>query len=158
MSAHNVIVLTAAPAGRFLEGIISGTPKPGTCMQVKAATEMIGGRHTWEVFNKAADGSNYLIAVLYNNHFMGQPITAAYETGARCFMYCPIPGDELQVLVANIGGTGDSFAIGDLLMVDDTTGKAVASTGSEARTPFIVMETVAALAADRLVHVMYTGS
>ena len=54
-------------------------------------------------------------------------------------------------------GTSDAFAIGDILMVDDSTGKLVATTGSPESEPFVVMETVAALTADALVHVMFTG-
>lgn len=157
MSRHNTIVLTAAPAGRFLEGYISGTPKPGTLMQVKAGVEMIGGRHTWEVFSGSADGERTLIAILRENQLMGRTITDAYANGDRGYLYCPIPGDELQVLLANISGTGDHFAIADKLIHDSGTGKFIATTGSPESEPFIVMETLAALTADTLCHVMYTG-
>lgn len=157
MSDHNKIVLTAAPAGRFLEGIVSGTPKPGTMMQIKAATEPSGGRHTWEVFNGAADGERTLVAILLENWFLGKGPTDALANGERCQLYCPIPGDELQVLLQNQAGTGDAFAIGDKLIVDDGTGKFIATTGSPESEPFIVMETQAALTEDTLCHVMYTG-
>lgn len=157
MSIHNAIVLSGAPAGRFLEGIISGTPKPGTAVQISAGVEPVGGRLTWEVFNAAADGDQRLVCILLNNWALGKGPTDAYVSGERCFMYCPIPGDELKVLAANISGTGDSFAIGALLMIDDGTGKMIATTGSPESEPFVVMETVAALTADTLVHVMFTG-
>lgn len=157
MSVHNQIVLTGAPSGRFLEGIVSGTPKPGTCMTIKAATEPVGGRLTWEVFNRTADAKRALIAVLLNNWANGKGPTDAYVDGERCFLYCPIFGDEMKMLTANIAGTGDAFAIGDLLMVDEDTGKLIATTGSPESQPFQVMETVAALTADTLVHCIFTG-
>lgn len=157
MSIHNTIVLSAAPAGRFLEGIVSGTPKPGTMMQIKAGTEPVGGRHTWEVFNGAADGERTLVAILTEARLYGRGPDEAYVNGDRCFLYCPIPGDELQVLLQNQSGTADAFAIGDKLIVDDGTGLFIATTGSPESEPFIVMETLAGLTADTLCHVMYTG-
>lgn len=155
----NVIVVSAAPAGRFLEGHISGTPKPGTLMQIKAATEPINGRFTWEVFNGAADGERTLIAILREDELQGKDCETAYETGKRCFLYCPIPGDELLVRVAVAGtGTGDSLAIGDRLIAQDGTGLFVPTTGTPESEPFIVTETVDDVeAAGTLVQVMYTG-
>ena len=144
------------PKGKFEEGFISGTPKPGTVMQVKAATEPIGNRFTWEVFNQAADGTLAVIAVLLEKEHEGGIATDAYVTGDWGYLYFPIPGEELNMLVANIAGTGDSFAIADRMMVDDTTGKLVADS-SGASVPFIIMETSAALTADTHLRCKYTG-
>ena len=69
----------------------------------------------------------------------------------------PAAGEEINVLVANIAGTSDSFAIGDLLMVNDGDGKLIATTGSPESEPFIVLETQSAITADTLIHCMYTG-
>lgn len=158
MAKGNEIIISSNPRGQFLEGIVSGTPKPGTCMQVKAATEPEGGRFTWEVYNATADGDQRLIAVLLPNHAMGVMETTAYTTGTRCYMYCPVPGEELNMLVANIQGTSDTFAIGDLFIVDDGTGKLIATTGTPESEPFICCETVStALTADTLTHCMFTG-
>lgn len=156
----NVIVVSAAPAGRFLEGHISGTPKPGTLMQIKAATEPKNGRFTWEVFNQASDGIRGLIAILLEDDLQGKGIDDAYVDGSRCKLYCPIPGDELLVRVAAPGtGTGDSFAIGAKLMADDGTGLFVASTGAAVGSePFVVTETAAdVVSTGTLVQVMFTG-
>ena len=46
MMGTNVIVVTS-PNGRKIEGIISGTPKPGTWMQIKPSVAPINGRFTW---------------------------------------------------------------------------------------------------------------
>lgn len=156
--SNTTIVLTPEPRGRFLEGICSGTPKPGTVMQVKAATEPVGGKHTWEVYDAAADGNQRLIAVALEDALQGKTVSDAYVSGDQIFLYCPLPGDELNMLVANIAGTSDTFAIGDIMIVDDGTGKLVATTGSPESEPFVVMETVStALTADALVHCIFTG-
>ena len=157
MAIHKKIVLTGEPKGRVLEGTISGTPKPGTMMQIKAATEPVGGRLTWEVFNGTADGERTLVAILCENWFLGKDVTTAYADGERGPLYCPIMGDELLVLLQNQAGTADAFAIGDKLIVDDTTGLFIDTTGSPESEPFIIMETIAAITADTLAHVIYTG-
>lgn len=158
MSTHNSIVLSAAPAGRFLEGLIATgqTPKPGTMMMLEAATEPIGGKHSWTAYSDA-DGATGLVAILIENYFLGRDHTTAYVAEEQCRLYCPIPGDELQVLLENQSGTADAFAIGDKLMVDSGTGKFLASVYNEAE-PFIVAETIAAITADTLCHCFFTGA
>ncbi len=155
----NEILLAANPKGVFLEGTISGTPKPGTVMQVKAATEPVGGRPTFEVYNAAADGDQRLIAVLLEDHLQGKIATDAYVTGSRGFLYVPAAGEELNMLVAVSGtSTGDAQAIGDLLIVEDGTGLLVPTSSGEESEPFIVMETLTdVVAAGTLTHVMHTG-
>lgn len=156
----NVIVVTAAPHGRFLEGIVSGTPKPGVMMQVKAGVAMDArGRLTWEVFNGTADGEQTLVAILREDDLQGNDCETAYVDGTRCFLYCPIPGDELLVRVSAPGtGTGDAFSIGDKLMVNDGDGTFVATTGTPESEPFIVEEDISDVAAaGTLVLCLYTG-
>lgn len=137
--------------------LVDGTPKPGTCMTVKAATEPVNGRHTYEAYNRDGDGNRAEVAVLLEDELQGRDVTTAYTSGQHGQLYFPQPGDLLQMLVANIGGTGDSFAIGDYLMIDDGTGKLIASSSPE-NEPFVVMETTAALTADALVTCLYTGN
>ena len=157
MSAHNSIVLTAAPAGRFLEGLIATgtTPKPGTMMMLEAGVEMQSGKFFWTPFTDV-DGATGLVAILLENWFLGKGPTDAYAAEEQCRLYCPIPGDEIQVLLQNQSGTDDAFAIGDKLMVDSGTGKFLASVYNEAE-PFIVAETLAGLTADTLCHSFFTG-
>lgn len=157
MAKGNEIVVSADPRGKYLEGYVSGTPKPGTLMQIKAETEPVGGRHTWEAFNPDADGNQRIIAVLLPDQLNGKTATQAYADGDRCYLYCPIAGEDLNMLVANIAGTADAFAIGDLMIADKGTGKLIATTGSPESEPFLVMETISALTADALVWCKYTG-
>lgn len=155
----SVIVASVEPRGRFIEGIIEGTPKPGTVMQIKAATEPVNGRLTYQVYNKAADGARGQIAVLCEDRLQGKTVSDAYVTGTRGLLYFPVPGDELNMLLDDDGiGTSDDFAIGDSFMVDDGTGKLVAANGTAESEPFVLLETVAGLSADTLALCQYTGN
>jgi hypothetical protein len=157
MARGNEIIVSANPRGVFLEGIVSGTPKPGTCMQIKAATEMVNGRFTYEAYNRDADGNRYPIIVLLPDNLRGKLATEAYADGDRGFFYCPLPGEELNVLKLDVSGTADDFAIGQQLIVDDGTGKVLGTTGSPEAEPFICLETITDPTTDQLVHVMFTG-
>jgi hypothetical protein len=155
----NTIVNVGEAKGKFLEGIISGTPKPGVVMQIQAGTALKNGRLTWEVYNADADGDQRLIAVLQEDYLQGKTVTDAYVSGTRGFLYCPIMGEELNMLVAAPGtGTGDEMDIGDLLMVNDGDGILVATTGDPQNEAFIVTEPVDdVVSTGTLVRVMYTG-
>jgi len=157
MAKGSKIIITSEPKGVFMEGIVSGTPSPGTVMQIKAATEPVLGKFTWEVANTDADGNQRLVAVLLEDALQGKLATDAYTTGTRCFLYCPIPGEELNMLLANIAGTADDHAIGELLIVDDGTGLLIATTGSPESEPFVCLETVTDPTADTLARCMFTG-
>lgn len=157
MASGNEIIVSSEPRGRFTEGIVYGTPKPGTVMQIKAATAAIGGRFTWEVYTPGADGNQRPIAVLLPDHYQGRLATEAYASGERCFLYFPVAGEELNMLKGDVSGTADDFAIGDVLIVDNGTGKVIATTGTPESEPFICLETVTDPVADQLVHCMYTG-
>lgn len=133
-------------------------------MQIKAATEPdAGGRFTWEVYDKSGSGAPGLIAVLDYDFAQGKTYNDAYEDGKRGFIYIPLPGDELNMLVADLSGTGatSDFAIGDLLIPQDGTGKlidaTVSGTASYTARPFQVLETYNDMAGDTWLRVMYTG-
>ena len=153
------IVVSPHPKGRFLDGIISGTPKPGTVMQIKAATEPVAGQYTFEVYDQAADGNRPQgpIFVLREDELQGITVDTAYADGATGLLYCPLPGDELLMLFANVAGTGDDHAIGEKLIIDDGTGKLIATTGTPECEPFMCAETVTDPTADFLAHVFYSG-
>lgn len=162
-ASNNVIILNThgRPIAQ-IEGLIDGTPKPGTVMQPKAATEPVSGRHTWTAYNRDADGDRPAgpIALLLPDELTGKTVSDAYASGDRGFLWVPLAGDEANVLCLNLTGSGsgvsDVFAIGDLLIVDDGTGKCINtnSMGTVEDEPFVVMETVASISADTLVHCM----
>lgn len=160
MAKGNEILISSPHRGVFLEGIISGTDKPGTVMQVVAATEPVNGRFTWQCYNQSWDAQPGLIAVLLPNKIAGGTSTTAYTSGERCYLYCPAAGEELNMIIENVSGTADDYAIGDRLEVNDGTGKlqdAAMGTTRNYSIPFICLETITDPTADYLAHCMYTG-
>lgn len=154
MSKGQGIVISGDPSGNFREGIISGTPKPGTVMELMT-TAPVNGRFTWRVFS-AASGTRQIVAVLREDEEQGSDMTTAYVSGARGFLYVPQAGDELNMLVADVSGTGDTHTIADYMMVQTATGKLIVNSSGNS-TPFILMETVAAPVADTILWTMFTG-
>lgn len=149
MVGNDIIVNpgVAGPHGRIEPSIISGTPKPGTCMQMKAATAAVSGKFTFEVFNLAADGDPAPVAVLLSDDMIGRLVTTAYTTGTLGDIYWPCIGDELNMLVdASLG----DIAIGDKFSIDDGTGKLIA--GASAALTFQALEAVSNPSADVHVH------
>ncbi len=160
MALGNNIVIAGEPKGLFLEGYkVANTPKPGVMMQIDVSEAEVGGRWAWEVYNTAVDAESGMVAILLNDRGQGVGPTVAYVADSRCFMYCPIAGEEMNILLEDVAGTADDFAIGDRLIVDDGTGKFLATTGTShvKSEPFICLEVVTDPVADTLIRAMFTG-
>lgn len=158
MAKGTEIVLSADPKGHFGEGIVSGTPKPGTCMELVPATNPVSGRFTYRAVTRA-NGAKGPICVLLPDRLQGKLSTDAYVSGDRCFLYWPIAGEELNMLLRDTVGTGTAGEenIGDLLAVEKDTGELMAG-GALASTPFQLMEHRGVAASDELVFVTYLGN
>jgi hypothetical protein len=150
----NSILISAHPQGKFLEGVVFGTPKPGTVMSIKTPFSQ-GGWHQWEPWSYSS-GHRRLIAVLLEDNLQGKTIEDAYVSGTRCFLYVPQAGDELNMLIADVTGTADSHAVLEQLMVQTATGKLIAESSPESE-PFTLLTALAALTADVLAPCVYTG-
>lgn len=152
----NIVLNPNQERGVRLEGTISGTPKPGTCMEI-VATALVNGRPTYRVYQPGTDGEQRLVVVLDKNPFNGQLATDAYADGDHGFLYCPLPGEELNMLVADVSGTGDDHAIGDVMMIDSGTGLLIITTGSPEMESFVLLEAATDPTAAALMLAMYTG-
>lgn len=161
MARGNRIVVTAEPKGQFVQGYLGAglTPKPGTILQKQTATALKGGRETWELYNADADGGRPKgpFIVLIEDYLQGQLASTAYAAGAFAFGYIPLPGDELNLLVANIAGTADDHAVGEMLIVDDTTGLLIATTGTPETEVAQLNEAITDPTADTLAWCTWTG-
>lgn len=161
MARGNRIVVTAEPKGQFVQGYIASgqTPKPGTVVQVQTATALKGGRETWELYNADADGGRPKGAfiVLIEDYLQGMLPSVAYAAGSFAFGYIPKQGDELNLLIANLAGTGDDHIAGEMLIVDDTTGLMIATTGSPETEVAQLKESITDPTADTLAHCVWTG-
>lgn len=149
------IVLDAEPRGHFEECIVYGTPKPGTVMELKAAA-LASGRATYQAATRTTGGKG-AVAVLCADHLQGKGHSDAYVSGTRGFLYWPIAGEELNMLVADVSGTADDVAIGDLFGVETVTGKLKANS-SYASTPFQAMEVITDPIADYWLFCKYLGN
>lgn len=155
---YNTIVISPEPRGRFFDGIINGTPLPGVVVQLDLGVESVGGKFTYEVVNVATEGDHRIgpILVLLEDQLQGKTITDAYVSGKQCFLYAPLPGDELLMQVEDIAGTGDDYTIGQALMINDAGGELLGTTGV-IEEPFVSMETITDPTAAALLHVMFAG-
>jgi hypothetical protein len=162
MARGNAIVVQCEPGeSQFSEGIIGAglTPKPGTIMQIQVATALVGGRHTVELYNADADGGRPKgpFLVLREDDLQGRTSSDAYAAGERCFLFTPRAGDELNLLVANLSGTADDHAVGEMLIVDDGTGLLIATTGTPETEVAILLEAITDPTADTLAWCRWTG-
>jgi hypothetical protein len=149
------IILAAEPRGQFLEGIIGDTSLPGTCMQIKAATAPVSGRHTWVAADTGTSGLHNITAILLEDQFQGGLNSTAYTAGRRGRLYVPLPGEEMNVRCDQGSGTSNSIAIGDRLQLDGTNGVYVPVTSTNADV-FVALEAITQFAADTLVWCMKT--
>jgi hypothetical protein len=148
----NKIVVAAEPQGRFVDGIVSGALYPGMAVEIYSGVEPINGRFTYRVCTPGTNGYPSAVAVLCEDELQGVAATVAYTTGYYCRVYYPLFGEEINCLVKNIAGTGDTHAIGDLFMIENASGLLIASTAAAVgtRAPYKLIETSAALTADKL--------
>lgn len=161
MSRRNEIVVSAQFRGKKVEGIIAAgeTPYPGQIVQMDPTVTLVGGRHTWKLYNRDADGDRPAgpHIVLDIDWGMGKTTSDAYAAGARAFGLIPYAGDELNVMYKNVSGTADDVVAGDLMIVDDTTGKLIVTTGGVESEPFMALENITDPTADQLLWVVCTG-
>lgn len=162
------IVLNPDAVGFRGEGIVGTglTFYPGMAVQKDFSVALASGRHTFAYYNADADGGRPKSAIaIVTEDLMakqGKGITDAttfdsYAAGERFSYYVPLPGDELNLLIANIAGTADDHAIGEVLIIDDGTGKFIATTGSPESEPAVLQEAITDPTADTLGWCEWTG-
>lgn len=161
MARGNLIIVTADPKGQFEEGFVATgeTFYPGMIVQRDASVALKGGRHTYKIYNRDADGDHPAGAfwVVLGDIMQGHISSDSIAAGERCFLYAPRSGEELNLLVANIAGTADDHALGEILMVDDGTGKLVATTGSPETEVAQLLEAITDPTADTLAWCQWSG-
>lgn len=150
------VIISSVPQGKMLEGIISGTPKPGTCLEIMTPFYQ-GGKHLYRVYQPGTDGERRCVYVLLEDDLQGFGLDVAYETLKRCFVYVPIAGEELNMLCSDVSGTGDDHTALETMIIDTGTGKLIATTGSPESEPFQLLVTITDPTADFYAPCMYTG-
>jgi hypothetical protein len=150
------IVISAIPQGKFLEGTITDTSYPGMAMEVVPATTPIGGRFSYRHASRAA-GTKGPVFILLEDDNQGGISTQQYQAGKRCRLYAPVMGEDLNLCLGEVSGTGTQHVTqGDLLEVD-TDGRWMENS-SGASAPFQVNETLTNQTFGSLVWCTYLGN
>ncbi len=158
MAKGNRIVLSPDPQGIKLEGTLTTACKPGQVMEVDPLVlSMTNGRPNYRIYQSGTDGKRAMMVVANVNMFTGGLATDAYAAGDHGYFYVPQAGEEMNMLLGDITGTGDPHTYRDILIVQSSTGKLITTTGSPTSEPFILLETLAALTTDTLAWCFYTG-
>lgn len=156
MARGNEIIVTSEPAGLFDEGYVKAaeTFYPGMVVIRDASVALSGGRHTYKIYDESADGDHptggFWIVTNNLQTMLGKLVTDSIAAGERIQVYSPRMGEELNLLIKNISGTGDSHTKGEKLIVDTGSGMLIATTGSPETEVAQLLETLAALTADTL--------
>jgi hypothetical protein len=167
MAKGTRVQVTSRPRGVTETVKISGTPKPGTCMEIVPSTEPIEGVFTYAAYGTQAassgqyvtnDGDRKAIAILLENNTENKTMDDAYVAGDFAEVYYPAMGEQFNMILEDVSGTGDTFVIGEELMVDNGTGKLLTADSDAEAHPFTLLETVStAPTADHIRHVRFNG-
>lgn len=161
MSRGSTIIVASNPRGLFLEGFVGSglTPKPGQVMIPDHAVALKGGRHTFKYPAPGSDGTHPAgpYAVVREDSYQGKTTSDAYAAGERVFLYVPVPGEELNLLLADVTGTGDDHTAGERLEVQNATGKFIALASTPDRAPATLLETITDPTADTLAWCQWNG-
>jgi hypothetical protein len=146
---NSVIVLSANPKGVEIEGTLGGNftagapVLPGTHMQIALGVAAdASGRMTWIPYDANANGDPRLTAILTEDFEQGFNYSNGYITGQRIFLYVPLGGEELNILLAGAAGTGsaNAFTVGERIQPSTPNGTGVVQNTSANPATFIVME------------------
>lgn len=121
------IIVSGSPKGTFLEGTIQGTNLyPGIAVSVVLGVAADGsGNMTWQPLTSTSFLDPRLKAILLNDDNQGFIYSVAYITGTRCKIYCPLPGEDMNLCVAAQVGTGsaNAYTVGERLAPSNSTGQ-----------------------------------
>lgn len=154
------------PRGVFEHVYITGTPKPGTCMEIKPSTAPIGNVFNYAVYGTQAhssghyvenDGDRKAVAILLEKDDEAKIYSDAYVAGDMGKIYWPVMGEWFNMLVEDVSGTGDDFIIGEELMIDNGTGKLLTADSDAQAHPFTSLEAVTDPAADHWMWCRFNG-
>ena len=163
------IINTSKAKGVFEDVYVSGTPVPGTCMELKPSTAAIAGVFTYQpAGTEAASSGNYMsadgdkkcIAVLLERDQDAGIYSDAYVSGEMGRIYYPVAGEKMNMAIGDQSGTDDDYIIGTELMIDNSTdiGKLMPADSDAEVHPFTCLETSTDTAADFVAWCRYNGS
>ena len=162
MARGNEILVTGTePKGRVSNGYVGSTYtfKPGMIVQKDPTIALKSGRHTYKPFTRGTSGKRPAGAawLVLNDAMKGDIQTSTYAAGEIVQLYALQSGDEFNGLLADVAGTGDSHTAGEVLILQDATGKFIATTGSPVFDCALLLENVTQPSADTLAWMEWGG-
>jgi hypothetical protein len=163
MARGKSIIVTADPKGQIDEGYVGSgvTLYPGMIVQRDLAVALKGGRWTYVPYNRDADGNipagSYWVVTERLQAMIGRTFSDSIAAGDRIQVYSPRAGEEINLLIENLAGTGDDHSIGEMLMPNDGTGKLIATTGTPESECARLQEAIVDPTADTLAFCEWTG-
>lgn len=152
----NKVIISSPEVGRRVAGVLSGTPKPGTCMEIQTPFYQ-QGNHLYRVYQPGTDGDRRPVIVLLEDDLQGFVLGTAGVDGTMRQFYYPVSGEEMNMLIADVAGTADDHAALEVMIIDTGTGKLIATTGSPESEPFILLEAATDPTADYYAPCLFTG-
>jgi hypothetical protein len=153
----NRIVVNPDAKGMYEWGYITTAEYPGTVFQRDPTVALKHGKHTYKVYQPGTDGENPVGGywVLIEDLYQAKTNVTQYAAGDLAKLYSPRMGDELNLLVGDVAGTGDVHLAGEKMMLDTGTGKLIVTTGSPEDEVAQLLEAIAAPVADVLAWVQW---
>jgi len=146
---------------------VVGTPKPGTVMEIKPSTDPVGGVFSYQAYGTqaasdgqyvAADGDKKAIAVLMEKDDEGKTYDDAYADGDYGWVYFPAMGEQMNMRLEDVSGTGDDHIISEEMMVDNGTGKLISADSDAEAHPFTLLEAETDPTADSVLWCRFNGA
>lgn len=147
---NRTIVLKGKAKGHHEEGLISTTGVPGMHVTLQSNGQYAKSPETSAELVKRG------IFILKEDDLQGKTINDAYAIGDLVFLYKPISGDHLNLLVKS----GQNIAVGDLIVAEGGgTGYFIEAAGTEAQYKAMAYESSGgALGADTHLGCEWMGS
>lgn len=144
MKGNSILINGPQARGVSKSATIDDTSYPGTMMQVTPAAALVNGRPHVEHYQPAADGDPRVKIVLVDDYTQGGLWSLPATVGANVKIYYPLPGEEINVVVAAQVGTGNAnaYTIGERLIPQHTTGQMIAEATSSFAAWFMAMEAI----------------
>jgi hypothetical protein len=177
MAKGTKIIVSSEPHGTFEEGIINDTSSPGYLVERVTSKAFQGNVGWFQARQTQSAGGVGPVCVLLEDQLQGKvgvkyvfgagtssggvtvaglpQVGDAYVANTRCRVYWPIAGEQLNLVLGDVAGTGDTVSQGALFGANNN-GKIIADS-SYNDAPFQAMETLTALTADTPLWVQYLG-
>lgn len=166
---RTIVTTGRTPSGVFREGIVKTgeTHYPGMIVQEDRSVAEVEGVATYKIYDADADGGRpkgaiFICCVESLGEMAEKGIDPAVTTngfaaGERALYYSPRAGEQFNCVYKNVTGTADDVAAGDVLIIDDATGKLIVTTGSPETEPFKAMTALVDPTEDAALWVEFTG-